>query len=184
MATITIAYAGRNGMTRECAERLAKELNGIDVTVCNLADRFPDLAKTDVLLAGSAVRHGRLLPEAKRFFDEVARTGGDLPVGVFLCCGYADRFMEYRDRLIPRDLLERAFLTSNFGGTLNPAGKPFWDRMWLFFARSGIVESEIEDGEYTPVLPGMIPENIGQMASFARRQLAGKRIAEMNNNAQ
>lgn len=174
MAKILIAYASANGMTRECAERLARELDGKDVVLCDLAKETLDFADFDVLVAGSSVRRGKLLPPARAFLETMAREGGERPVGVFLCCGFADRFEEYRERLIPKAIRERAFLIANFGGTLNPSGKPFWDKLWLFFARSSVVESEIDDGEYTPVLPGMIPENIGQMASFARTQLAGK----------
>lgn len=173
MAKILIAYASANGMTRECAERLARELGGKDAVLCDLAKETPNLGDFDVIIAGSSVRHGKLLRGARALLESVAKEGGKQPVGVFLCCGFADRFEEYRDRLIPKEIRERAFLMANFGGTLNPAGKPFWDKLWLFFARSSVVESEIDDGEYTPVLPGMIPENIGQMASFARTQLAG-----------
>lgn len=171
MATVLIAYASVNGMTRECAERLAVELSGIRVTLCDLSERSPVGIEYDLLLIGSSVRRGKLLPSARDFLKKVAKDGDERPVGIFLCCGFPDRFEEYRDRLIPEAVRKQVFLISNFGGTLNPAGKPFWDRLWLFFARSGVAQSEIDDGEYTPVLPGMIPENIGQMASFAREQI-------------
>ena len=168
MRRILVAYAGVNGMTRSCAERLAKELKGTDVTLCDLEKEIPTISDYDVCVAGSCVRRGKLRPAAKRFLEETIAGESDCPTGVFLCCGFVDRFEEYRDRLIPKAVRERAFLISNFGGTLNPAGKPFWDRLWLFFARSGVVESEIDDGEYTPTLPAMNPENIGQMAFLAR----------------
>ena len=182
MASVLIAYASTNGMTRECAERLAREMGGIRAVLCDLKKETPDCADYDVIVVGSPVRRGKLLAPVKAFLNAIA-PGGEQPIGVFLCCGFADRFGEYRDRLIPKEILDRAFLVADFGGSLNPAGKPFWDKLWLFFARSSVVESEIDDGEYTPVLPGMIPESIGQMASFAKAELI--RVAEKNSkNAQ
>ncbi len=171
MGKILVAYAGVNGMTRDCAERLVRELQGTDVTLCNLDCETPDLSRYGICVIGSCIRHGKLRPSAKAFLDTAASRTDSCRLGVFLCCGFSDRFEEYRDRLLPKTILENAFLISNFGGSLNPSGKSFWDKVWLRLARSGVVESEIEDGEYTPVLPGMIPESIGQMASYVRNEL-------------
>lgn len=178
MAKILIAYASANGMTRECAERLARELNTASVSLCDLSQETPNDGEYDLLLIGSSIRRGKLLPSAREFLKTIAEKQDERPVGVFLCCGFPDRFEEYKERLIPKAIQQRAFLISDFGGTLNPARKPFWDKLWLFFARSSVVESEIEDGEYTPTLPGMIPESIGQMASFAKDQIL--KLAERN----
>lgn len=173
MARIVILYESANGFTRACVERLQKEMNYAGCVLCDLGKECPELREGDVLVIGSPVRRGKLMKKTAAFLKTI-KNGSAYPVGVFLCCGFADRFEEYRDRLIPKTILERAFCTINFGGTLNPAGKPFWDKLWLFHARSQVVESEIEDGEFTPVLPGMIPENIGQMATFAKHQLQAR----------
>lgn len=170
MARIVILYESANGFTHDCVERLKKEMNYTECLLCNLEKGTPELRAGDVLVVGSPVRRGKLMKKTAAFLKAIENETA-YPVGVFLCCGFADRFEEYRDRLIPKAILERAFCTINFGGTLNPAGKPFWDKLWLFHARSQVVESEIEDGEFTPVLPGMIPEAIGQMATFAKKQL-------------
>lgn len=184
MAKILIAYAGVNGMTKECAERLARELNGRGTELCDLLREKPDRTAADVVVVGACVRHGKLLPQAKAFLSELAGDTEERRIGVFLCCGFSDRFEEYKERLIPEAVRNRAFLISDFGGSLDPAGKPFWDRIWLFFARQGVVESEIEDGEYTPVLPGMNPENIGKMASYVREQLMRSQSRKTGDNAQ
>ncbi len=173
MARIVILYESANGFTRACVERLQKEMNFVDCKTVDLANETPELCEGDVLVIGSPVRRGKLMKKAGAFLRAIESETA-YPVGVFLCCGFADRFEEYRDRLIPKAIRERAFCVINFGGTLNPAGKPFWDKLWLFHARSQVLESEIEDGEFTPVLPGMIPENIGQMATFAKHQLQAR----------
>ena len=173
MARVWILYQSANGFTRACVERLQKEMNYTGCLLCDLESEEPELRPGDILLVGSSVRRGKLLKKTAAFLKTIEQENA-YPVGVFLCCGFADRFSEYRDRLIPKAIRERAFCIVNFGGTLNPAGKPFWDKLWLWHARSQVIESEIEDGEYTPVLPGMIPENIGQMATFAKKELSAK----------
>ena len=170
MARIVILYESANGFTRACVERLQKEMNRTECKITDLSHETPELCPGDVLVIGSPVRRGKLMKKTAAFLKQIEKETA-YPVGIFLCCGFADRFAEYCDRLIPKPIRERAFCVINFGGTLDPAGKPFWDKLWLWQARSQVVESEIEDGEFTPVLPGMIPENIGQMATFAKREL-------------
>lgn len=184
MARVVILYESANGLTRECALRLAEEMNRIPTVLIDLGHQTPELQADDLLIVGSPVRHGKLMKKTRLFLKQMENHAGDHRIGIFLCCGFADRFEEYRDRLIPKAIRERAFCILNFGGRLNPAGKPFWDKLWLFHARSQVVESEIEDGEYTPVLPGMIPENIGQMASFAKKELSRLSNAGKRHSAQ
>ncbi len=172
MRNVLIAYASVNGTARECAERLAEQLNGPEVTICDLAKTTPDPAEFDLIVIGSCIRFGKLRPSARKFLGTCAAICKTKPVGVFLCCGLTHNFEDYCQRLIPDALRRDAFLISNFGGVLDPKGKSFWDRFWIRAARSSILESEMEDGEYTPVLPGILPENIGQMAVYAKKALS------------
>ena len=174
MERVLIAFEGNNGMTRDCAERLSRELNRTETVLWDLSSGLPDRTGFDLMVVGSNVRHGRLRPNVRKLLREESVKPDAVPIGIFLCCGFPDRFEEYRDRLIPRPIRERARFIVNFGGSLNPSGKPFWDRVYLFFSRSAVIESEIDDGEYTPVLPGMIPENICQIAEEIRKNFAGK----------
>ena len=175
MANILIAYATANGTTKLCAERLASEWKGNVITVCDLAREAPDPAAYDLVIVGSCIRFGKLRPAARAYLGRCEAVCKTVPVGIFLCCGFSENFEEYRDKLISPALRENAFLITNFGGDLNPAGKPFFDRMVIKMARSSIIQSEIDAGEYTPVLPGIVPESIGQMAS-----IAGKILSERN----
>ena len=45
------------------------------------------------------------------------------------------------------------------------------EQMFLRWVRTQIRESEINDGEYTPTLPSILPENISMLASHTRREL-------------
>ena len=172
MRKVLIAYASVNGTARDCAAKLAEQLTGPEITLCDLEKTIPDPKEYDLIVIGSCVRFGKLRPTAKKFMNACAAVCQTKPVGIFLCCGLSHNFDDYRERLIPKELRRYAFLISNFGGVLDPKGKSFWDRFWLRAARSSIVESEMEDGEFTPTLPGILPENIGQMAVHARKALS------------
>ena len=41
--------------------------------------------------------------------------------------------------------------------------------------RSSIMENEIEDGEYTPSLPGILPETIEKLATYTKEEVIRKK---------
>ena len=47
--------------------------------------------------------------------------------------------------------------------------------MFIHSMRTSIRESEIEDYEYTPEMPGILPENIGKLASYIREEVKKKK---------
>ena len=168
---LLIAYASKNGTTKSCVERLAEKLKGLDVTVADLNRETPNAADFDILIVGSAVRFGRMLPAARRFFKEQRATLLQKRLGLFLCCGLSHEYEYYEDVLFPRELRDHAFQTLYFGGSLRKEGVPFFDRLVISSVRSSIMESEIDDGEYTPSLPGILPENIDRMATYVREEI-------------
>lgn len=168
---ILILYASRNGSTQTCVERLCRQLHGFDVTVCRLGKETPKDDAYDAVVFGSSVRFGRLLPEARAYLKEHAEALCAKPLALFLCCGLAHEYEYYRETLFPKNVREAAFRTFYFGGSLKKDGLPFFDRLVVSKVRSAIVQSEIEDGEYTPTLPGLLPENVDRMAQALRETL-------------
>ena len=69
---ILIAYAGRVGVTEECAEILKKELEGRDVTLCDLSKAKPKLGEYDTVVIGSAIYYGKAEKSVKSFIKEKA----------------------------------------------------------------------------------------------------------------
>ena len=67
---ILIAYAGRVGVTAECAELLKKGLDGRDVTLCDLKKEKPDIGEYDAVVVGSAVYYGKAEKCATAFLRE------------------------------------------------------------------------------------------------------------------
>ena len=165
---ILIAYASKNGSTADCAKRLANLMHHADVTLVNLETESPEPDLYDVVVFGSSVRFGKLLPPATRFLKEHHDTLLQKKLALFLCCGYAHEYEYYLEKLFPKDVLEHSVQTLYFGGTLKKDGLPFFDKMVVRSMRASIFENDIDNGEYTPTLPSILPENIDKMATHIR----------------
>lgn len=169
---ILIAYASKYGTTRSCVERLTDALKGLDVTVADLATQQPDVTTYDIVVAGSAVYMGRLMPAARKFFQQNADALTQKRLFLFLCCGISHEYEYYREVVFPKALRDAAEQSLYFGGRLSTDGLSLVDKLIVRSIRSSILESEIEDGEYTPSLPGTLPENVDRMATYIRKTLA------------
>lgn len=169
---ILIAYTSKNGTTAECVRRLSAFLSGTDTTVADLSVEHPDPSGYDVILAGGSVRFGKLSRELRHFLTAERGVLLQKRLGLFLCCGLAHEQEYYIEKLFPKELRASAFSVMYFGGSLRCPSAPLFDRLLLRSMRSSLAESEIEDGEYTPSLPGILPENIERLSSFARREIS------------
>ncbi len=168
---VLIAYAGKNGSTLECVSRLKAFLPHQDVTLCDLAKATPDLREYDLCVAGGSVRFARLQKPLRRFLKEQSEELIQKPLALFFLCGLAHEVEYYTDTLYSKKLKRAAFGLTYFGGSLRTDGLSFFDRLMVKSLRSSIVESDIEDGEYTPTMPGILPENIEKMSTAVKEQL-------------
>lgn len=167
---LLIVYSGKNGTVRECIRRLEIALHNIRPTVVCLEQETPSLEDFDVVIVGGSVYFGRFRPALRRFLKEQEQALSQKALGMFLCCGLAHEWEYYREKLFPRVLRDRAFQTLYFGGVLKLEACSLFDRYVLHSMRASILESEINDGEYTPSLPGILPENIERMATYIRQE--------------
>ncbi len=167
---ILIAYAGKHGTTRECVERLNAFFDGKNVSVVDLAKETPDAREFDICLVGASVRFGRLQKAARSFLKEQEDILCQKHLGLFFCCGLTHENEYYREVLFSKKLRRQAFETIYFGGSLRLENLSFWEKILIRSIRSSIAESEFEDGEYTPSLPGILPENIERLAMRVRRE--------------
>lgn len=179
---ILIAYASKNGTAATCANELKRHLSNQDVTLADLATVSPDPMEYDLIVTGGSVRFGKLLAPLRRYWETYREQLLQKPIGLFFCCGYPHDWEYYHDTLLPEDLREKAFLSIYFGGTLRKDGLSFFDKMVVRSMRSSIAESEINDGEYTPTMPTVLPENIERMATYIRSELV--KIRQNSQNAQ
>ena len=171
MIKLLIAHAGKTGTTKTCVEILKSHLKGLAITEVDLNEADADPSEFDYAIVGGSVRfakpHRALLTFLERHGDALA----SVPHGLFLCCGFGHDFEEYSERYFSSKLRESAFSVMSFGGSLKLKNASIWEKILLHMIRSHIAESEIDDGEYTPTMPGILPENISMMASRLRTQI-------------
>ena len=168
---ILIAYASKNGSTASCVTRLVEQLNGLDVTLANLAECQPNSASFDMVIVGAAVHHHRFPAPVRHFLREQKDVLKEKKLGLFLLCGIAEEQTYYIENLFPVELREHAFEVSFFGGSLRYDGLKFWDKFFVWNLRSQIVEADMNEGEYIASMPGLLPENVDRMAALARKKL-------------
>ena len=168
---ILIGYASKTGTARSCAERLKEELKRRDVDLVALEREKPNLGDYDLVVLGSSVRFGKARPNFNEFLKENKGVLMEIPHGFFLCCGFGHEFERYEEKIFDQKLRDTAFASLNFGGLLKLPNAGWLERFFLRRVREEIRCSEIEDGEYTPVLPDVLPENIAMMASCIRHEI-------------
>ena len=171
MARILIAYASKTGTAKNCAALLQKELTGLDVTLSDLEKESPSPKDYDVAVIGSSIRFGKIRGAVTEYLKKHEDVLQKMPHGFFLCCGFGHEFDEYARKQISVDLRESAFATINFGGLLRLENASFLEKLFLRKVRTMIRESELEDGEYTPELPNILPENVRRLATALRANL-------------
>ncbi len=169
---ILIAYAGKHGATQMCVERLAKDLpRGMEYHTALLSEESPDPSNYDLVIFGSSVYFGKLRKEARSYLEAYGDALLQKPLGLFLVCGLAHEYEYYRDKLLPEALREHAFQTLYFGGSLSTNGLSFMEWVLVKSMRSHLFEEDINNGEYTPTLPAILPESIDCMSTYLRREL-------------
>ena len=166
---LLIVYSTKNGTVETCVRLLEQSLRGLQVTtVCLEREKAPDLADYDIVLVGGAVYFGKLRPAMRQFLKEQESVLCQKELGLFFCCGMAHDMEYYQEKIFSPALREHAFQSLYFGGLLKIEGCGIMDRILLHSMRSEIFESEINDGEYTPTLPAILPENIEKMGTYVR----------------
>ena len=165
---VLLAYTSKSGTTEECMKRLEQELSGISVTHARLDHEVPDLSLYDVAVIGGPVRFGKLSKSVTAFCKQNEELICKMPHALFLCCGLAHEYEYYIERMYSDALRQTAFSVQTLGGTLNYKNKNLFEKLVIHSMRTSIRESEIDDYEYTPEMPGILPENIGKLATYIR----------------
>ena len=84
---VLVTYASRAGSTKEVAEAIGKTLSegGMKVDVTSM-DKVTDLSAYDAVVAGSAIRGSKWLPEAVEFIQRHRSALGEKRLAMFTVC--------------------------------------------------------------------------------------------------
>lgn len=160
---ILIAYAGRGGATRECAEMLATQLSAHHTPILwdAKAKSLPSPSEFDAVVLGSAIYMSRAHKSIRRYVKENQELLSKIPTGIFLCCGYPKQFDEYTDIEFPKSF-DPSLGFHCFGGELKPEKRTGIDKLIVRMMRSSILSQDFEESEdHHHPLPELLPENIG-----------------------
>ncbi len=162
---IAIIYTTKGSTTSDCAKLLAKELKNHSLTLTDMKNIDIDFKDYDAIVVGFPIYMGRIKKSARKFLTQYREALLENRVGYYMCCGLADCFEDYAQRLIPSDLKEKAFAVSCFGGSLDPSRFKGIDKMIVKALRSEILGGGENGGERDDmVLPTIFEENIAQFA--------------------
>lgn len=162
---IGIIYTTKGGTTKECATLLERELKGHDVRVLDMSCA-PTIDGYDVIVLGFPIRMAKPTRAARRYInehrDELLRSN----VAYYMCCGFIDCADEYAEKMLPRELKERAIAITCLGGSLDPARFKGFDKLIVKSVRSEILGGGNNgEGREDMSLPTILDENIAQLAT-------------------
>ena len=163
-----IAYTSVTGTASECVELLKSHLSSHNVTVARLEDGVPALSGFDACVIGAPIRYGKPHKAMKKFISERKDELLASKCVYFVCCAYADRVDEYFEDMLDRDLKRSAFMTVNFGGTLDVSRqKGFFMKRLVKMLRNDIEENgENDDESMSRILPTINTTEISKTADI------------------
>lgn len=167
---IAIIYTTKGGTTRECAELLARELTGHDVSVFDM-DEAHVIEDYDTVIIGFPIRVARPSKRARKYLKENSASLLKSRVAYYMCCGFIDCADEYAEKAIPNVLRDNAITVTCLGGSLDPSKfKNIFDKLIIKSVRSEILGGG-ENGEQREdmSLPTILDENIAQLADMIKR---------------
>ena len=168
---IAIIYTTTGGTTRECGELLARELVGQDVTLLDM-DAEHELSCYDMAIIGFPIRMARPSRRARRYIKEHKDELLEMKSAYYMCCGFIDCAEEYAEKVLPRDLRDKALDITCLGGSLDPARFKGLDKMIVKWTRSEILGGGNNgEGRDDMCLPTILDENISQLADLIKRSI-------------
>ena len=169
---VLIVYSSKWGVSRTCAEMLAKRLEGFaDVGVYDINDAPPSPEGFDVCVVGGSIRMAAINKRLKRYIKEHASALSSTNTAFFLCCGFCESFDDYVSALIPKTAKANLGVHC-FGGELKPEKLRGIDKLIVRIIRSerSAVDPD-EPDKQRGALPEIIPEHINILADRIRALL-------------
>ncbi len=150
--SVLVAYASRNGSTRSVAEAIGQTLTagGVAVEVRAMTD-VADLTPYRAVVAGSAIRGGKWLPEALQFLHTHQAALSRKPFAAFLVCiTMGSPNAKYREGvaawMAPVRAMVKPISEGLFAGVLDPGKLPLSPRALMF--RAAVACGALPQGDH------------------------------------
>lgn len=179
---ILIAYDSGKGTVKTSVERMILPMKKLDVTVVSLNEETPDPNVYDMVVLGGSVRFGKLRSALRKYLKTYETVLLQKELALFFCCGLVEEQEYYAEKIFPKALRDEAFHIAFFGGSLNTEGLSFFDKRVVKSMRSSLLSEEMDNGNYVPNLPYILPENIDDMANVIINRANEKIKAEQASN--
>lgn len=169
---ILIAYASKSGTTKDAAELLGGHFSAHNVAYADLAVEVPRVEDYDVVMIGSYVRAGKIAKTAAEFLKKNREAILARPFGLYLCCNFTDKVLDYFRANFDKELWQRAASAMCFGGEIRLEHQKGMDklimRLVLHFIRAN---NRDENRKEDIPLPALVPENISRFADEIKARL-------------
>ena len=158
-----IVYASTYGYTKDCVEELKKQLGG-DVVLANvMSGTIPALDSFDNIIIGGSIYMGQIQKKVKLFcsknMDEILTKR----LGLFLCCGLPENFLEHLNQAFNEELIKKALVKECFGGELRTEKMNFAHK-----AITNLMKKAMEkDGKLETM---QMPGNIKKLAEIMNKK--------------
>lgn len=109
-----VLFASKHGCTKTAAQLLAAQLSDADLFEIAEQSSF-SLANYDTVLIGAAIYVGQIDKALTQYLTSNQATLLQKRIGLFVCCGQAEKAMEQLGAAFPKDLVQAAVAKGYFG---------------------------------------------------------------------
>lgn len=162
MKTIII-YGSTYGYAKECTKRLAEQLKGETLVVNVSTDTIPPIDKFDNVIIGGSIYMGQIQKKVKVYCASNVGLLKNKRLGLFLCCGLPENFMQHTKNAFPEELLKNAVAIESFGGELRIEKMNLMHKILTGVMQKAAVKEGKEPTK-------QMPENIAKLAAIINQQ--------------
>lgn len=139
-----ILFASKHGCTQQAASRLAQQLSDADLrSVSQLA--AIDLADYETVIVGGSIYVGQLDKALVQYLFSQMDVLRQQRVGLFVCCGQADKALEQLRSAFPSELVQLAVAQGYFGYSFQGLSLP--EKLICKALKAPVGKTEIRDDQ-------------------------------------
>ena len=169
---VLIVYATRTGSAAKAAELLAGYFS--DARVSNLENENPNPNGYDVVIFGSGIRFGRILPPLERWLDQYWDRIRPMSKGVYICNALIDEAPKILRDNFSLQLRNSSIVVESLGGEFDPEKLSQKDRLMLKLKKKELLGRQIKS-----FVPCLLTDRIEAFAGESKDAVREKEILKL-----